>query len=270
MIKTIEFITDKGISNLNEDNYILDENLFMVFDGATSLTKYTKNGKTGGYIASNIARQTFLNSKKLNMETLKQANLNIKKEMLKNNIDINKPEQRWSTIFSGIQINENTITLMQIGDCSIYLKEKNKHLNRITKDQLDPFDSKVIDLATKLRFSQKFSREELLPLLIQNRAMANKPDGYAVLNGTEIPENLIFFKKIQKNNIEYIILTTDGFNSLEHKSKQNSFESLFPKYNSLSETLKFIRDQEEKDKECLNFPRIKQHDDATAILIKFE
>ena len=270
MIKSIEFVTDKGISNLNEDNYIIEENLFMVFDGATSLTKYTKNGKTGGYIASKIARQTFLNSKKLSIETLKQANLNIKQEMLKNHIDISKPEQRWSTIFSGIQIKENKITMMQIGDCSIYLKEKNKPLKRITEDQIEHLESPLIDLATELRTDNSYHFSKLLPVLRNNFSRSNKPDGYAVLNGTEIPENMIFFKEIPKDNIEYIILTTDGFNSLEHKSKQNSFESIFPKYNSLSETLRFIRKKEQEDKECLNFPRIKQHDDATAILVRFE
>ena len=63
MFHEIEFITSKGISELNEDNYLLEKSIFAVFDGATSLNNYkNKENLTGGYIAAEIAKSIFKNS----------------------------------------------------------------------------------------------------------------------------------------------------------------------------------------------------------------
>ena len=36
----VNYIFDKGSSNVNEDSYLMKNNIFGVFDGATSLDKY--------------------------------------------------------------------------------------------------------------------------------------------------------------------------------------------------------------------------------------
>ncbi len=73
---------DKGSGSMNEDALLIKDNLFVVFDGATILDKYVnKDGKTGGWLAAKIAKETF-SSQKAPLEKLAlMTNNHIRQEM---------------------------------------------------------------------------------------------------------------------------------------------------------------------------------------------
>src|SRR5258708_12016432 len=74
----LDHLLDKGVGKINEDAILLGKNRFGVFDGASSLDAYTdEEGRTGGYLAANIVRDTFENSDLPIRETAIVANQNI-------------------------------------------------------------------------------------------------------------------------------------------------------------------------------------------------
>jgi len=111
--------------------------------------------------------------------------------------------------------------------------------------------------------------QELTETIAEGRAMANKPGGYGALNGSPEVKKFIETGEILLKDVKYVVLTTDGFTSLEHGENKVKFIELFNQTKSLSDTLKIIRDLEEQDTLCLKHPRIKKHDDATGIAITF-
>ena len=59
-IKQVSQIQEKGSGIINEDSILVKDDIFGVFDGASSLNKYIdENGKTGGYLASSIVKEIF-------------------------------------------------------------------------------------------------------------------------------------------------------------------------------------------------------------------
>ena len=53
-------IYDKGSGKINEDELLIKDNLFAIFDGASSLIPYeNEKGETGGKIAAEIAKKSF-------------------------------------------------------------------------------------------------------------------------------------------------------------------------------------------------------------------
>ncbi len=62
----IQKIYNKGSVKLNEDELLIKEDLFVVFDGATSLVKFiNKKGETGGKLASKIDSNNIMTSQQL-------------------------------------------------------------------------------------------------------------------------------------------------------------------------------------------------------------
>src|SRR3989339_2033162 len=89
----IDWIEEKGIKKTSEDLFLVKENLFAVFDGASGMNKYQNaKGHTGGFIAAHIAKKVFSKNGNLLDLTL-TANKQIREEMIKNNINISKKER---------------------------------------------------------------------------------------------------------------------------------------------------------------------------------
>ena len=100
-----EHILEKGSGKYNEDSLVMGENLFGVFDGASSLNRdLFDGGKTGGMIAARTAGHEF--SK--NHFPLDQlgilANQAIRTKMIHENLDMKHRHNLWSTSAAVIRI----------------------------------------------------------------------------------------------------------------------------------------------------------------------
>ena len=56
----VDCLSKQGSGRINEDAALIKDNLFAVFDGAGSLVSFVdERGRTGGYLASTIAKGAF-------------------------------------------------------------------------------------------------------------------------------------------------------------------------------------------------------------------
>src|SRR4029079_19205507 len=84
----VDFLTERGSGSVNEDQILMAEPVFGVFDGATSLNKYVdQSGKTGGLLASSIAKETFMKNDKSLLALAMEANGSILHAMQQKGID---------------------------------------------------------------------------------------------------------------------------------------------------------------------------------------
>jgi len=154
---SIEVISDRGDGRLNEDSFLIQDDFFAVFDGATSISKNLVNGNlTGGFLASRIARDSFSNDLSTNKEIslldlILNANLKIKEAMEKHKIDYTNPRDYWSTVLSCVRISDEFLEYAFVGDCTIYIITKDGKIEQLSKDQLEHIDKKTIEKATALR-----------------------------------------------------------------------------------------------------------------------
>lgn len=269
---TYESIYDQGVGTVNEDALLVDpdNSIFGVFDGATGLDKYINNeGKTGGYLASHIAKETFVRYPSLPLkEVFVQANKNIQESMTISQIDMTDKINLWNTALAVIRIQKShTLEWIQTGDCIILLIYKDKtHKVLVTDYDHDHETNLMWHQLAKQKISS--IRSELIDQIKKVRREANIR--YGILNGE--PESLEFLKTAitPLDNVSHVLLFTDGLIiPKEDPSDPDNFNLLVSIFleQGLEAVKNYVRKIENGDPESWKYPRFKKHDDIGAIAI---
>jgi isopentenyldiphosphate isomerase len=271
-----DYLSDKNPSRLiNEDNFIVNGNLFGVFDGAGALDKYkSPEGKTGGYLASEITKKTFLElgGKNSLRECALEANNRISAAMKLAGVDITKKEALWSTTAAVIKLQVDSLEWIGICDSPIVIIYKDGSFKVL---YYRDHDLPTILLAKKLAenhapaaLTSDSLRAELMPQLISVRRGANID--YGVINGEPEMEKFLEGGVESLENVKHILIFSDGL-LIPKKDPRSDEEfgqivALFLK-GGLKEVLSYVRNLEKADQDCLEYPRLKPYDDATGIAV---
>lgn len=267
MVK-IDYVHDKGSGKLNEDQFIIKNNLYGVFDGATSLNKYIdENGKTGGFIASSTIKEIFEENKNSLEEMAIKANLKLNKLMLSKNIDISEKINLWGTTAAVVRLNKNYFEWLQIGDSLIMIIYRDNKYEILTKNYDHDKETMILwkELANKKIFDIS---DKLKEQIIKVRKKANI--SYGVINGEKEMKSFLNTGKKELKNVKYILTFTDGLFIPNMNPEESDDFDIFVKLfldKGLKNILSYIRNLEKDDINCWRYPRFKQHDDITGISI---
>jgi serine/threonine protein phosphatase PrpC len=286
-VEVMETVGDIPIS-LGEDEILIDDknNTYAVFDGLGSLIKYRdKDGRTGGRIAAEIARDTLAGNSGSLRDAALTANKRIRKAMeAELDIDFNDTDNKpnfWSTFLVAVRWHEDTETVdyLRIGDCLILaiLRDGSpKLMTRYPNHDLETM-RRWRKLADKgLGYGE--IRQELKDQIDDVRKRVNDKTfhlTYGALNGEDTVEDFLETGviNIQEEGIDTLLIFTDGYRiprkSVDDEEDWNLFVDKYQKH-GLKGLLEYIRELENNDPECLKFPRFKKHDDSAAIALKFQ
>ncbi|MFZ5954817.1 MAG: protein phosphatase 2C domain-containing protein [Nanoarchaeota archaeon] len=265
----INYIHDKGSCNINEDSYLIGDNIFGVFDGATSLAEYVDdNSRTGGLLASTIAKKTFEKNDQSLKDLAIRANERIKEKMISNGIDINKKINMWSTSAAVVKLTKDSIDWLQIGDSLILVIFQDNSYQLLVQD----YDHDQETLAMWRSLTQKRVkniRDKLKPQFVKVRNGMNI--NYGILNGENKMLNFLNRGSFKLKDVKHIVLFTDGLFIPKENLKHNNFNkfvNIFLK-GGIEEVKDYVRNLENQDPDCHRYPRFKQHDDIAAISLTF-
>jgi serine/threonine protein phosphatase PrpC len=253
---SVEKIYNKGISKLNEDEILIKSSVFGVFDGAGNLVKFlSKDGKTGGKIAAEIARNAFSkNDDSLKNLAIKANNL-IRKEMESNKINILKKEALWCTTTAIVRIKKDFAEFFQIGDSLILVVLKNNKPKLITK-YYDHDKETMIKWKELVDKKEKNIFKKIGKQVIMVRRKSNVTYGF--LNGDKKAIKFFNIGKFRLENVKSIILFTDGLfipkENPEDEEDWNKFISIYNKL-GLKGLLNYVRFIENTDPNCFLYPR---------------
>ena len=268
MIK-IEHILEKGSGRINEDRLVMGKNIFGVFDGATSLSNdQSQPGETGGRLAAATARDVF-STNHYPLKTLGQtANTAILEKMKKNGVNLNCPEQIWSTSAAVVRIKDNELEWFQTGDSYILLiHEDGSH--RVLVDQED-HDFETLALL-KTQMDKTLSNPILNRQVVKVRSNMNKT--YGVLNGDPRARDFFASGVTSLDRVSSVLLFTDGLNiPSPTPEKKKDFTELAKAFQNqgLNRLHGQIREMEAEDPDRKQFPRFKCHDDIAAIALQLK
>lgn len=285
---SLQTILEKGTARLNEDFLIIEDNLFGVFDGATSLDRKTLgNDQTGGLIAAQTAGDIFRRNNSSLMSLAGQANDEIMRQMLDHGVDVSRRENLWSTSAAVIRLKNDSLEWVQAGDAVILLiYDDNSYKVLVDRDDQD-----YETLSLYRRLLSQHIREQELPEEYDPVQMLNIEEikeamtsqirkvrlgmnvTYGVLNGEKAAEDFFYGGEETLDRVNHILLFTDGLTmpSEELLSKKD-FTALVDVYLKVGlEGVKHkIRQKEQDDPYCINFPRFKCHDDIAAVAVSFD
>ncbi len=280
-----QYILEKGTAEINEDCLVIQDDIFGVFDGATSLKDQVfSQGKTGGQIASQIAGSVFSRNHYPLTRLARQANREIMAQMLQNGVNISRKENLWSTSAAVVRIKENRLEWIQTGDAVILLiygdgfhkvlanrEDHDYETLTLWKDMVEGRGGDKFPEAGDNGPGQGLAalRRALAPQIQKVRLGMNI--SYGVLNGEPGAEAFFNQGTQSLDGVSHVLLFTDGLSiPREIPEKRKDHAPLVEAYLSLGlKGLKdMIRQKEETDPHCLCFPRFKCHDDIAAIAVK--
>lgn len=280
----IQALTVQGSGEWNEDALILNREacLYGVADGATSLVPFRgPDGETGGRMASQLLKRYFEAvgpGEERNLERLTcEANRLLGEEMRVFGIDMEKNERLWTAGAALVRIGEYHVEYVQAGDCMITAVYADGSLRPLTRDHVAHIDheSKTIWKQAILEGvrSKEAIWERVKPRLGQNKAKMNLSHGYSVLSGRTEAERYLEYGKINRIQLTGLLLHTDGLYYPEEESGEdqgNDRERMLKRITSLGleAYTEWLAGIEEKDAECIRYPRFKTSDDKTGIWLR--
>ena len=204
---TIDFVFDEGSSK--EDTYLIKNNIFGVFDGYDSGDQFTgDDGKTGGLIASSIARDIFSKNNKSLQDLISEANRKIKEQMLASSVDVTRKASSWGTTVAVIRKNGDSLEWRQIGDSLIMLIYEDNSFKLLVDDY--DHDKEILGMWKELADQKKENIREILNKGPFPKLRAKANEAYGVLNGEE--KAIPFLKSGEEDlrGVKSILLFTDG------------------------------------------------------------
>jgi len=259
----VEHILEKGSGAANEDYLIMDNGIYGVFDGATSLDGTVfEGGQSGGSLAASIAGGVFLQNHKPLSVLGVEANGCIRSQMERCKVDVSRRSCLWSASAAVVRMREDGIEWFQTGDAQVVFIDNDGgfRLAVTRKDHDYPTLNKIRELGR--------SHPEVHELIRTVRRGMNRE--YGVLNGE--PEAVDFFRTGVEPcaDVRTVLLFTDGLDlPCQEPCQYKDFSPLVDKVRELglSGLRDFVRAQEAEDPDIEHYPRFKTHDDIAAIAI---
>ena len=266
----VETLHEQGSGEQNEDVLLRGEDIFGVFDGATSLEKfYDTGGSTGGLCAARIAANTFRDGSGSLPQIAGKANRLLREAQLRCRIPLHARQRLWSTSLAVVRLGGTALEYCHTGDSMILLLHDDGG-HTLLSPELD-VDSETLTLWQNAPLSEQPIHTCLADQIVKVRLEMNVR--YGVLNGE--PESMHFLRHGRQSlhGITDILLFTDGLALPKadpgQPSDWQSFVDLY-RAGGLAAIRDHVRSFQRHDPACRRYPRFKMHDDIAAIAVTID
>jgi serine/threonine protein phosphatase PrpC len=175
--------------------------------------------------------------------------------------------------FALIRICGGGVEFVNLGDCRILWRSPNgSSVTSFGSSRVTELDASVVREMQRLHregyTSHELVRKAVLPMIEANRNLKNAPEGYWILDITGAGVPHVQTTVVEAADVERVLLCTDGYYRLVDTYHKRTDQSLLSESVNIgvSAMIREIREIERRDEHCLEFPRIKPSDDATAVL----
>ena len=262
----------------NEDRFVVGDNFCMVIDGATALMKTDLFKPTeGSWFVSFIKRRLSSKSKHVfeKLSTIsKQAYDEFCAVLDKNGINPTDFLYYPSAGLALAEVVEDKVVISTIGDCEAVVKFKDGKIVRLVQGELLKLDAyaleRMVELKEQKGLTMKQAFAECKDVLVANRRLMNKPDGYNVFTISKTGEFNYLTESYFVKDIDEIYLYTDGFaQTFEEFKIYESYEQTFSKSLDIKSEVEKIVKTAFSDKDCEKYPRFKTIDDIAVVKMSF-
>lgn len=270
-----EALCDAGQSGRNEDYIYCEADLALVLDGATGLGPgLLRNEESDASWFVRIFAQQFRMawSRFGQAETALRVSMGEVNRLFRMKAGTSQIDlHRQPSAAMAMAVREgNTLVLLRLGDCSVHYRLYDGRLGTFPESPLVMMDNIAIAQFQAQRqagLDVVKALESIHPTLVKHRCQMNQLGGYPALtvNDTNLIEPDI--TRLSTAEVDRLLLCSDGFSALFDDYRALDVEELLSQRTLLSEGLTELRAIELADSELVAHPRLKRHDDASALLI---
>lgn len=266
----IERAFQAGGPRPSEDHLCCRQDLFAVFDGASSLSPQLYNGQTGAWWASYLAGNEFIKNDAPLIDLGQRANRRLKTAMTAAGVPAADRLACWSTSAAAVRLGEDDAEWLQIGDCQIVAIAADGSYQLLTSGPHHDRPT-LLSLKELIRQNVPHPHQALRPHVEAVRLRMNQE--YGVLNGDDSAAEFFSGGRISLKDIKHLLLFTDGLlPPLEDPEREHDIDSIVALYleGGLALVQQQVRLMEENDPDCRRYPRFKKHDDIAAIALSLQ
>ena len=268
-IPDVQVVHEKGSGEDNEDLFLYEDGLYGVFDGATSLSKRRYSlGRTGGFIAAELAAETFRKNLSDLCSGVVEANNRIRMAQDQERGFGGERNSLWSASLAVVQISGERLEYCSLGDTAILVLTGDGDYQLVTPEM--DIDQETLSMWKAYR-GEEYSIYKVLSEQISKVRNRMNID-YGVLNGEAEALDFVESGSISLADVTDVLLLTDGLLiPRENPKEAHDWDCFVKLYRSggLREVWDYVRDLQRQDPDNRRYPRFKTHDDIAAIAVSF-
>ena len=261
----------------NEDFAYSNKNFSFVIDGATSITnqKFSNEETDAKWFSNNFGEylKKHLNDKTLSIAEIVKKGIKYINKKYKLLAGDTKVLDMPSACISIVRKNQDKMEYFMLGDCGLLFKHKNKIKEYVdtTLIKLDKINiKKMIKISKEKHITVLEARKLINDDVLKIRLLKNTAKGYWTLcDSTEACDHAKVGEIKCQPNDEFLLFS-DGFsqvwNVLHIFNKKQVFKYL--ENHTLSNLVNLLHSKQNEDAGCNKFPRMKTHDDTSAVYFK--
>jgi hypothetical protein len=278
-LRVLEAYSEPG-GTTNEDRFFVSNRVAWVFDGATSLAEKVDGPPTPDavwLVERLVNKLPSLQSLRLE-EQLHALCATVAEDFT--TISTGQTMAKFevpTAVAVGIEVLDDSVEVIEFGDCQLILQSAGTDDIYVSPPTvLDDLDRQVLAAIATARsrhgLSPEQARRSVLPLLRQNRESVNGKEGYgavSVFGDFPHPANR---QTLPLAGPAHGILASDGFAALvtDYNAMAPADLLTMARKHGLSHLFGELRAIEAADSDATRFPRLKKHDDATAVLFAID
>lgn len=279
-MKITDYANDRG-NRCKEDRIGFGENYAYVMDGATGLTaglieRYLSDTVWFVEHASDYLNKALTHDVTIDSDRLFQGLSNELHSKLRMHIDREDAfkEQLPSAAIILLRQMDETLVIESYGDCTAVVEYTNGCYEMIHDGRATELDRGIINhmqaLVREEGITMREAKKKVYPLLLNNRQLKNKENGYTVMDITTDYIGKGLKHVFDYQDVQTVWLFSDGVDSyytdLDLATDAIDMVKQIKKA-SVHQVIDQLRIREEADELCEKYPRMKPKDDASIIQI---
>lgn len=279
-VRIIDYVNDRG-NRCKEDRIGFGENYAYVMDGATGLTtglidQYLSDTVWFVEHATKYLNETLTHDVAIQSTRLFQNLSNDLRSKLRAHIHSEdyREEQLPSAAIILLRKIKETLIIESFGDCTAVIEYKDGRYEVVHDDRATELDRGIIHhmqaLVREEGITMTEAKKRIHPLLLNNRQLKNKKDGYAAMDITTDYIDKGLKRVLNYQDVQSVWLFSDGVDSYytDVNLATDAVDMVQQmKQTSVHQVIDRLRIREEADGICETYPRMKPKDDASLIYL---
>jgi serine/threonine protein phosphatase PrpC len=263
---------------VNEDAAGATESAAWVIDGATGVSDLSPlvPGLTdAAWLAAQLDKRLHDTFEKAAVEpytALAEIDADIRAMFSSTNTGPERsPAEQPTAAFALSVLRGDVVHLIGLGDCRIIVENRTGDVEEFDPSETGHAEASIIEERRRLlaAYPDEDPWPRLKPLIQSLRQFANAANGYSIVHPTLSWHSRVKRQVNRAQTIRHLLAMSDGLYRLVDVFKVFSSGQLLriAVKDGLAPLCSQLRDLENADDRCVIYPRVKTHDDASAVLV---
>lgn len=173
-----------------------------------------------------------------------------------------------------VSVTGDLVDIVSLGDSPVFIGLKDGSLVTMSDSRIAELDQAAVDAmldrSRGLAMAGVQKRAAINDVLLANRQLKNKPDGYWILDPSGVALEHLNVMRLSVGDVDYVCAMSDGLERAFDLFGLADSATFFATatHESFDQLISRLRVKENQDSDFDRYPRLKLHDDASCFMLR--